>query len=381
VRHVREVLALCAFFVLPIVLSACGSVPGNSVAQVGDQEISKDQFEHWVKVVANGSAQQTPGQKAVVPDPPNYTKCIAALRKSTPKPAKGQPKPTTETFRKQCKQQYTLFRNQAENFLIQSVWLQGEAADRKINVTDAQVEKRLKQVKKQNFPKAKEFTKFLKDSGQTLEDIRLQVKLDVISTKIKTQVTKGADKVSQAKVAAFYAKNRTGQFTTPERRDILLVLASSKAKAQAALAALKSGRSWKAVAKRYSTDPQTKTTGGLLVDASQSDQDKTFGAAAFSAPKGKLRGPVKSEFGYYVFEVRKVTPKKTQALKDVQSQIRAQLIDTQKTAAVKRFVDSWQAKWWKKTDCRAGFRIQGCKQKPKPKPQPAQQQQQQSPAG
>jgi foldase protein PrsA len=377
VRHVRSFLALCAFFVLPVALSACGSsVPGNSVAKVGDDEISKEQFEHWVNVVAKGSAQQSPGQKAVVPDPPSYTKCIDALRKSTPKPAKGQPKPTTATFRKQCKQQYTLFRNQAENFLIQSIWLQGEATDRNIDVTDAQVEKRLKQVKKQNFPKAKDFQKFLKDSGQTLEDIRLQVKLDVISTKIKNQVTKGADKVSQAKVEAFYTKHRTGQFTTPERRNILLVLATSKAKAQAALAALKRGDSWKSVTKRYSSDPQTKTTGGLLADATEADQDKTFGAAAFKAPKGKLLGPVKSEFGYYVFKVQKITPKKTQPLKDVQSQIRAQLIDTQKNAAVKKFVDAWQVKWWKQTDCRKGFQIQGCKQKSKPKPQPAQQQQQ-----
>lgn len=358
-------------------LSACGSVPGNSVAQVGDDEISKEQFEHWVKVVAKGSQQQTPGQAAVVPDPPKYTKCAAALKKSTPKPAKGQPKPTAASFIKQCKQQYTLFRNQAENFLIQSIWLQGEAKDRNIQVTDAAVEKRFEQVKKQNFPKAKDFSKFLKDSGQTLADLKLQVKLDVISTKIKTQVTKGADKVSQAKVAAFYAKNRTGQFTTPERRDILLVLASSRAKAKAARAALKSGQSWKEVTKKYSTDPQTKTTGGLLAGASQADQDKTFGAAAFSAPKGKLLGPIKSEFGYYVFKVKKISPKKTQALQAVQSQIRAQLIETQKSAAVKKFVDTWQVKWWKKTDCRKGFRIQGCKQNARPKPQAQQQQQQQ----
>jgi foldase protein PrsA len=348
---------------------------------VGDQEIAKDQFEHWVKVVAKGSSQQqTPGQTAVVPDPPRYTKCAAALKKSTPKPPKGQPKPTAASFVKQCRQQYTLFRNQAENFLIQSIWLQGEAQDRNIKVTDAQVEQRFKQVKKQNFPKAKDFDKFLKDSGQTLADLKLQVKLDVISTKIKAQVTKGADKVSQARVTAFYAKHRTGQFTTPQRRDILLVLAATQAKAKAALAALKGGQSWKAVTKKYSTDPQTKTTGGLLADASQADQDKTFGAAAFAAPKGKLLGPVKSEFGYYVFKVKKITPKKTQALKDVQSQIRAQLIATQKNTAVKRFVDSWQVKWWKKTDCRKGFQIQGCKQKSKPKPQ-SQQQQQQTPAG
>ena len=57
----RRFLALGAFFVVAIVLAACGgdSIPGNSVAKVGDTSITKDDFNHWLKIAAISSQGQT----------------------------------------------------------------------------------------------------------------------------------------------------------------------------------------------------------------------------------------------------------------------------------------------------------------------------------
>ena len=53
----RRFLALGAFFVVAIVLAACGgdSIPGNSVAKVGGTNITKDDFNHWLKIAAISS--------------------------------------------------------------------------------------------------------------------------------------------------------------------------------------------------------------------------------------------------------------------------------------------------------------------------------------
>src|SRR3954447_19276578 len=64
-------IAACA-----VVIAGCGNdVPSNGVAKVGDTVITKDQFNHWLSAAAHGSS--APGSTPVIPDPPNFTKCIA----------------------------------------------------------------------------------------------------------------------------------------------------------------------------------------------------------------------------------------------------------------------------------------------------------------
>ena len=59
--------------------AGCGNdVPPNAVAKVGDAVIKKADFDKWLESAAKGQAQ---GGQAVVPDPPDYSKCVASLRK------------------------------------------------------------------------------------------------------------------------------------------------------------------------------------------------------------------------------------------------------------------------------------------------------------
>ena len=107
-RTARLVPALCALLALSVLVAACGGVPGNAVATVDGTSIDKTQFDHWLNVAAKSSGQPN----EVVPDPPDYTKCVAAKRKLAAKPAKGQPKQTDAQLKTQCKQEYTSERDQ-----------------------------------------------------------------------------------------------------------------------------------------------------------------------------------------------------------------------------------------------------------------------------
>jgi foldase protein PrsA len=132
-----RLLALGAFFVAAIVLAACGgsSIPGNSVAKVGDTSITKNDFNHWLRIAAISSQGQTDpdvaaGKKtAEIPDPPDFKTCVAAKAKAAPAPAKGQPKPTTAQFKQQCTTEYNGLRDQVLQFLISAQWIVGEAKD------------------------------------------------------------------------------------------------------------------------------------------------------------------------------------------------------------------------------------------------------------
>src|SRR3954453_11623981 len=167
---ISRFLALGAFFVaMALALAACGgsdsaSIPGNAVAKVGDNSITKEDFDHWMKVAAISSAGSAEpdkaGASASVPDAPDFKQCIEEKKKSAPKPAKGQPTPTDATFKSQCQQQYDGLKQQVMQFLISSQWIQGEASEQKVSVTDSEVDKQFETTKKQPFPKRAAFTKF-----------------------------------------------------------------------------------------------------------------------------------------------------------------------------------------------------------------------------
>ena len=356
---------LCALLALSGVVVGCGGVPGNAVATVDGEPISKAQFDHWYTIAAKASGQPM----ATVPDPPDYKSCIAAMRKAAAKPAKGQPKQTDAQLKTQCKQQYEAGRDQVLQLLIPGRWIEGEAEAMGIKVSDQEVRKSFETQKKQAYPKDADYRKFLKSSGQTEQDILQRVKLDLLSNKIRDRVLKGKDKVSQQQIAAYYQKNKT-QFSQPERRDLQVVLTKTEAKAEQALAALKGGQSWKAVAKKYSIDASSKAQGGTLPAQAKGTLDKQLDEAVFSARKGKLTGPVKTQFGYYLFRVTGVTEATQQSLKQATPTIRQTLQTQNQQNALNKFIADFRKRWREKTECREGFKTTDCSNGPKPTPTP-----------
>ncbi len=363
----RLLLLLCALVATTAVAVGCGGVPGNAVAEVDGNAIDKEEFDHWTEVVARSSGQPN----AAVPDPPDFVKCVAQKRKTTPAPAKGQPKTTDAQLKDQCEQEYEAVRDQALQILVSFQWIEGEAEERGIKVTDAEVKKSFDEQKKQSFPKDADFEKFLKDSGQTEADIMRRVELDLLSTKIRDEVVKGKDKVTDAQVKDFYDKNKE-RFAQPERRDLRIVLTKTKAKADQARAALASGESWKTVAKQYSVDDASKSQGGKLAAQAEGTLEKALDSAAFKAKKGELTGPIKTQFGYYVFEVTKISEASQQTLVQAKETISETLKSQNQQKSLDTFVTEFRKKWKDRTECREDYVMQDCKNAPKATATPTQ---------
>lgn len=362
-KTLRILLALGAFFVAATALIACGSsdnsVSGDAVANVDGTSITKADYEKWAAVTARGSSQNP---DAVVPDPPAFTRCIATLRRQS-RPARGQPAPTDVTLRAQCRQQNEQLVQQTMGTLIQNLWIEKEAKDQGVTVTDADVERQLAATKRQSFPTEKSYQRFLKQSGMTQADVLERVRVQALAAALTRKIQNSAAPVTDAQVQSYYDRNRA-QFALPERRDVELILTRTEAQANAAKSAVQGGTSWAAAARRYSTDAASKATGGALRGVSQGQQDRAFDQAAFRAKKGVIVGPVKGQFGYYVLRVTSISAATQTPLAQARAQIRALLQQQGQQTKLNTFIRDFQDRWKGKTNCREGYVVPLCKNAP-----------------
>jgi foldase protein PrsA len=357
-------MAFCAAIATAVVIGACGSdIPGNAVAQVGDASITTAALNHWL-VVANNSNQVRTGVAAPpLPVPPDYTACIAGQRKQA-----SSATASTSTLKALCAQNYQALLTQVLNYLIQTIWIQGEAIDRGVSVTPAQVEKSYVQQRKLSTPPLTTpaaLKSFLAKSGQTVTDLVWRTRLNLLVNDIEAKVQTNAGKVTPAQIAAYYKKNRA-LYITPETRNLHLVETSSQATAAKVRSLLAGGSSYATVAPKYSIDPTTKAAGGKMLGVSPSELNAQLSAAVFAAKAGKLSGPVKTAFGYYVFTVDAITPSSLQSLKTATPTIKTLLAQQQVTKAEAALQTDFSKKWTARTNCRSGYVVApSCSNAPK----------------
>jgi foldase protein PrsA len=245
-------------------------------------------------------------------------------------------------------------------FLVSAKWIEGEAKERGVSATDAEVKRQFEQTKDQSFPNEKAYQRFLKTSGQTEPDLLFRVRLDVLSNKIREQVTSASQNVSNNEIEDYYNENEA-QFSQPERRDLEVVLTKNQARALAAKKAADGGQKWAAVAKKYSVDPASKDQGGKLLGVSKGQQDPKFDAAIFAAQRGTVAGPVKTDAGYYVFRVNKVTKATKQSLEQSKQGIQQLLASQKQQKELDQFSTTFRARWRKRTDCDNDYVVADCR--------------------
>ncbi len=368
-KTLRFIPALGAVFFASLALTACGGgIPGDAVVQVGGNSITKTTFEHWMSVASASTATTATAKttKPVIPEPPDYTACIAHLQATAPKPAKGAKAPTSAELKSECEQQYKSLQTEVLGFLISSEWVIGEASHLGVKASDKEVKKEFEKIKNEQFPKAAEFEKFLATSGQTVSDLLLRVKLNMLSSKIQQKIAKEKHSPSKAEISKYY-KEHSSQFGTPEKRNVEIVLTKTEAQASSAKKEVESGKSFASVAKSKSIDPTSKANGGLLSGVTKGEEEAALSTAIFAAKLNVLSGPVKTPFGYYIFEVKSSTPGNQQTLAQSEASIKQQMTATQQQSALSKFVKEFKKTWMAKTDCRPAYVVADCKQYKAPK--------------
>lgn len=153
-------------------------------------------------------------------------------------------------------------------------------------------------------------------SGYDAPDLRSFEVVLVSPEEVLNQVNLTDDEVTQA------FDLRADEFITPERRQIRQMVFTQEADAKAAADLLASGKSFQEVASETLGWSAPDTQLGLVT---KEDLDGELAAAAFSAEKGSVSGPVASVFGYHLLLVDDIQLGEELGLEDVRPQIEATL--------------------------------------------------------
>jgi hypothetical protein len=205
IRRIPIVLGAILYFGLA--LSACGgstSGSSNTVARVNGEPITRQMVTHWENVsvgLKNFTSPQPAASRAVLPDPPNFTQCIASLR--------AAPKSTTGPLKQECQTKYTELQEGTTESLINADWVRGEAAEEGVQVSDGEVLKRFNEIKQQQFPKRADFQKFLTTTHQSTADILFSLKTQALAAKLSQKAAQG----KSGKAAETALSNSVQNFT------------------------------------------------------------------------------------------------------------------------------------------------------------------------
>lgn len=247
--------------------------------------------------------------------------------------------------------------------LLDQIWVKGEAEELGISATSKQKEESLAEVKKANFPTPAAYKEFLKKSHFNQKDVDDRIELQVLSTDIQEQVTAEAKPASAKEIQDYYDAEKASQFTTPASRDVRLIVNKDASKVEAAKKALEGDQSeanWKKVAPKYSSDPTTKTQGGLQKEITEEFVKGPLKKAIFGSATGELVGPVKYEKNYLLIEPVKINKEKVKPLAEVRSQISQTLTQQLQEEFFSEFVTQYQAKWTSRTVCASGYSNERC---------------------
>jgi parvulin-like peptidyl-prolyl isomerase len=310
---------------LAVVGVACGSdggsdaVPSDAVAVVGDQSISKSEFDELITYAKRSyEAQKRPFPKVGTPE-------------------------------------YVQLRDQAMRFLVQRTQFEVKADELGVEVSDEAVDKRIDQyIKERHKGDKKKFQAEIKQQGLSEEQAADIIRANLVQEAIFNKVTADV-KVADDELKTYYDKNKA-QYGTPETRSVRHVLVKEKALADRLYGELRAGGDWKAIARKHSQDPASKNTGGKMT-ATKGELVPEFEQVAFSIGNNGISKPVKTQYGWHVIQaLGPVKKSKSTPFNQVKEAIRQQRLQEKKNKEMETWVADMRKDLNKETTYQVGYK-------------------------
>lgn len=188
----RRLARLPLALLVALTMVACGAStsrdPDPVVAEVQHTPITRSALNHWMATIVGGDYEESLNSQApagLVSDPPNYRSCISAIESIGPAKAGSSPQAINSELESRCHQLYPALEQQALTFLISQVWLAQQGAEHKLAVTDTEVNRRLEQLKAEQFPNDAAFAAYLTKRRWSLSDELTLVRKDLMTEKLE----------------------------------------------------------------------------------------------------------------------------------------------------------------------------------------------------
>jgi parvulin-like peptidyl-prolyl isomerase len=311
-RAVVPIGALAALCLSLIGVGCGGSDSSQPAAHVGGQAISKVSVTHWASVL-NGSP-------------------------SASAPAHGR---------------QLQLEHEALSLLITYQWLIGEATRHVVPISSVELRQRIDQILGRSFPGGSaELREFLKPTGERLADVELQARAEISLAALRRIALARASAPSAAELAAYYAQHKQS-FVLPGHREAHF----TNRKTEAAALQVKREVLDK---KRALTSAKQRKVGEILTGA-QVPPGNEYERAIDAATPHRVSGPYKIGNDYWLYEVEKIIRPRRQSFAEVRSAIARTLTEQRRRQALTVFAEQWSSYWRARTDCIAGFQVQGCR--------------------
>lgn len=227
-----------------------------------------------------------------------------------------------------------------DNLIIMELYLQ-MAEKEGIKVSEKEVEAKLTDIKKM-FPSEQEFAEALKRENLSPAEVKENIRKQVVKQKVDSKITKGTSATDQ-ETQEFFNKNPE-QFKEPEQAKGRHILVKTEKEAQDILAQLQQGADFAELAKKFSTDKNSKDQGGDLGWFARGQMVPEFEQAAFGLEKGQTSGAVKTQFGYHIIRVedKKVAVQKT--FDQVKDQVKQTLLSQKQREKTQAWIEQQKKK-------------------------------------
>ncbi|WP_171639929.1 peptidylprolyl isomerase [Paenibacillus phytorum] len=210
--------------------------------------------------------------------------------------------------------------------LITDELINQEAQKTGIQITDEDIQKEISSIQS-SYASNDEFQQALTSYGMTLDDLKKNMKTQVLLKKIlEPQITISDDEIKQ-----YYDEN-IESLKVPEQIQASHISVTTKEEADAILTELKKGTDFATLAKDKSLDTATKDTAGALGYISSGKMEATFDTAAFALAVGETSSAVQTSTGYDIIKVtdRKAayTPTMEEKKEDIKTTLTNQKLST-----------------------------------------------------
>jgi len=234
------------------------------------------------------------------------------------------------------------FKQRLLDNLINAKLISQAAEEKGIEVTDADVDKQIKQLKA-GFKDDAQFKSALESAGMTEESLTTQVREQLLTQKLIETLSSDA-KVSDAEVKSYFDKNKSQFFQQEAKRaSHILFKPEDKAKAETILKEIEDGGDFAALAKANSVDTATASKGGDLGWPSTAYVSE-FQTALAKLKVGETSDLVQSPYGWHIIRVTDQRKGNQQKLEDVKDQI-VQILQQQARAdAYQKYLDTLRDK-------------------------------------
>ena len=246
-----------------------------------------------------------------------------------------------------------VYRGVLDNMIGYRLMIQ-EAKARKIIVPDTDVDAQVAQIRGQ-FPSEAQFQQALSAQKTTLEAVRNDTREGMSADKLVESEIASKVAVKPEAVTDFYQKNQDKFQQGPRVRASHILIGipqnadaatkqQARAKADALLKDLKSGKDFAATAKANSQDPGSAPNGGDLGYFEQGQMVPPFEQAAFALKPGEMSEVVESQFGYHIIKVADRQDSRVVPLDEAKGQIEEFLSQQNRHAQTELFVNALRAK-------------------------------------